>query len=617
MTQSHPIGSSREPSQHRAGMLALATVTTSILIAACGGGGGDGQQALPPMPESVALKCDESMKTAFKPDSKTTVVLVKAYKQGDPLALPDTPGTPPAAAADLCLVKLLVGPGAQDTPPTAVSNSAGIGIEVWLPSPANWNERIRNAGNGGFAGGTHASETLIGFVGGAATAATGFVVGQTDTGHSITTGGGSFLMRQDGSINTPLWEDFAHRSSHELALKTKALTKAFYQKDSKYAYFEGCSTGGRQGYRMAQDHPEHYDGYVLEAPVVNWTKFISTELYHQVVMQQDLGGAMGDAKLNTISAAATSACDVVNGQHLGFITDPGACRYDPTKDASVLCAGVSGHAGVVGTSNSPFCVNLAEARAVNKMWFGQTTDGTYADPAIDNASTNTLAPNQLWWGLTRGTSLTSLAGSLPFAISTDLAALHLQNPRLAQPGFVNATGNGENGWRDMTYADAVNSYNQGLALQPFFGNINGDHPDLKGVRDRGAKIIHFHGTNDNLVPPAGSVNYYNRVSNVMGGFVETAKFNRLFLVPGRAHCRGIGAVSGSDSPAADANNVPALVDGQLFQAVVQWVENKVPPESFVLNSADSNVSIPICPYPKKISHDGVGPIKSATSYRCQ
>src|SRR6185503_18101086 len=97
-------------------------------------------------------------------------VLVKSFKQGDALALSGTTGTLPAAAADLCLVKMVVGlgsPGAASVP----STSAGIGIEVWLLAPSAWNERIRNLGGGGWAGGEQSSTTLIGNATAAATAA--------------------------------------------------------------------------------------------------------------------------------------------------------------------------------------------------------------------------------------------------------------------------------------------------------------------------------------------------------------------------------------------------------------------------------------------------------------
>src|SRR5579871_4040636 len=102
------------------------------------------------------------MKTAFKPDALTSVLLVHAYKKGDALALSGTPATPapPTAANDVCVVKLLVGPG-NPGPAGLPSTSAGIGIEVWLPAPANWNHRIHVIGGGGWAGGVQSNTTLL------------------------------------------------------------------------------------------------------------------------------------------------------------------------------------------------------------------------------------------------------------------------------------------------------------------------------------------------------------------------------------------------------------------------------------------------------------------------
>ena len=126
-----------------------------------------------PAPATVELTCDDTMKAGFKPDANTTVVFVKAFKAGDSLALTGTPASPlpPTAGADLCLVKMIVGPGFEGAA-SAPSTSAGIGIEVWLPTPTGWNERIKNLGGGGWAGGSHTSATLIGNVAAATTAAT-------------------------------------------------------------------------------------------------------------------------------------------------------------------------------------------------------------------------------------------------------------------------------------------------------------------------------------------------------------------------------------------------------------------------------------------------------------
>src|SRR5207244_11777386 len=65
-----------------------------------------------PSPASAAEKgrCDDKFATAFKPDKDTTVLLIKEFKQGDAVALPNSTTSLPAPV-DVCLVKLVVGPG--------------------------------------------------------------------------------------------------------------------------------------------------------------------------------------------------------------------------------------------------------------------------------------------------------------------------------------------------------------------------------------------------------------------------------------------------------------------------------------------------------------------------
>ena len=598
--------------------LLFSVAAASALTAGCGGDSSPAP-APAPAPAPVALTCDDTMKTAFVPDANTTVLVVKSFKAGDPIALSGTTGTPPTAQQDLCFVKLNVGPG-NPGPASAPSTSPGIGIEVWLPTPANWNERIHNMGGGGWAGGAnYQSTTLIATTGNAATAANeGSVVAATDTGHSIDNG--SFAMNPDGTINSTLWQDFAERSLHELALKTKALTAAYYLKSQKYAYWDGCSTGGRQGYKIIQNHPDDYNGYLVGAPAFNWTKFITTELYPQIVFQRDLGGVnLTAAQQAQVNAKAVSACDVVGGQHLGFVLNPEQCTYDPTKDASALCTGTVGTGGVVGTNSAPECVTPVQAQAMNKIWFGQTPDGSVPDPAANNGYNANLTDSQLWYGLTRGATLTGLAGTNPFSIASDMVALELQDPTIATPSFINATGNGANGWKNLTYGQLANAAAQGVALQPFFGNINTDNPDLSAAQASGAKIIQYHGLADVLIPTANSINYYTRMANVDGGFAKTQAYDRLFLVAGMGHCAGVGTAQGTAgvSPAADANSVPLPAPGQFFTAVKDWVESGTAPASITLQSADASASQLLCPYPQKPTYSGTGSITAAASYTCK
>lgn len=610
-----PLGTQDRPQRI---LLKLLSCSVLAVLAACSHSDDDDDDVVPPPPPPPVaqnLVCDDTMKANFKPDAATSVLLVKSFKKGDPLLLSGSAtASTPVASNDVCVVKLLVGPG-NPGPADAPSTSAGIGIEVWLPAAANWNNRIHVLGGGGWAGGTQTSITALAGVGGGLSASgtamvEGAVSATTDTGHTV--GNGSFAMNPDGTVNTTLWKDFSERGIHEMAVKTKALAKAYYGREARYAYWDGFSTGGRQGHKEAQANPADFDGILAGAPAFNWTRFITAELYPQIVFQRDLGGVnLSAGQLNLMSNAAINACDVVGGQHLGYIPDPMQCTYDPRRDAAVLCAGQAG-ADVTGTSTSPSCVNLAQATAMNKIWYGQTADGSVPDPAADNGTAIVPAAGHKWYGLTRGTSMLGLAGAAPFPISSDMTALELQNPLIATPSFQNATGNGADGWKRLTYADLSTASDRGVALQGAFANINTDSPDLSAFKARNGKLLMYHGLSDTLIPPQGSINYYNRVANQMGGIASIQDFYRFYLVPGMAH--GFG--NGTANPDA---NPPLPTNAQLYGALTDWVEKGTAPGTLTASAPATATSPaksrPLCLYPLKASYTSGDP-NQAASYTC-
>jgi feruloyl esterase len=597
------------------------------LLLACGG---SSALAAAPTPAPTALVCDDTMKTAFKPDANTTVTLVKAFKKGDLLALSGAPATPPppTAANDVCLVKLMVGPG-NPGPAGAPSTSAGIGIEIWLPAPANWNKRMHVLGQGGWSGNPGISSTTVisnainGGYSAMAFAIDGGAVSAVNDGgfaNAAAVGtpsrGGSFAMSPDGTINTTLWTDLATRSTHEMAVKTKALTAAYYLESPKYSYFEGCSGGGRQGYMEAQVHPADFDGIVVGAPSINQTQCFPAILYPQVVMQRDLDGVPLTAdQLALASSAAVSACDTaLHGQHDGYISDPAQCRYDPTTDPAVLCVANG------GTNTTANCLTLAQAQAFNKMWYGPTADGTTPAPSVDNGYHVARSPGQLWFGPTRGTTLVPVAKSTdrvpaPSPNAADQVALNLQQPSFATPSFINATGNGADGWKALTYASFAHALSQGAVLNSAFGNIDTNNPDLSAFRDRGGKMLTYHGLSDPLVAPQSSIDYYTRTAHLLGGDAATQQFHRLFLVPGMGHCTGIGSVNGITGVSPQANP-PLLTAGQMYNALVDWVENGNAPTTLTVTTADNSISRPLCMYPKKLTYVS-SDVNAAASYTCK
>jgi len=557
----------------------------------------------------AARACDDDLK-ALDLGAGATVTLVKAFKKGDGLSLLSVPPAgAPKASADVCLVKILVGPG-NPGPTGAPSTSSGIGIEVWLPAPANWNERYQAVGGGGYEGGPSVTSlTAIGSLlpphDPVTPAMAGFVASITDAGHSGD-GQGSFAMNPDGTFNETLFRDFAERSQHEMSLKTKALIKAFYGKDAKYSYWAGCSDGGRQGLMEVQRHPEDFDGVLAAAPAINFDRVTVTDLWPQIVMQQELGGPIERAKLAAVTAAANAACGTaLTGQGDGYISDPFACRYDPTADVSLLCVSAG------GTNATSACLTNADATAVNKIWYGPTSDGTAPAPSADNGQGPVagLAPNQLWFEVTRGTLLAGhiywdgQAGQKPFTVATDSVALALGDSSYAQANFVNATGIGQNKWRTIGYTGATSFAEVFAAARKRLGEIGStSNPDIGAFSSRGGKLLMWHGTSDSLVPPQGSINYYEAVSASLGGYAEAQKFARFYLAPGIDHCM-LAGVPGTNPPVPGGrvdNPNAAMID-----VLQKWVENGEAPDQIVATSAAGVTPVrkrPWCLYPKKLKY---------------
>src|SRR3989454_10556616 len=123
------------------------------------------------------------------------------------------------------------------------SNDSDIKIEVWLPV-SGWNGKFQAVGNGGWAG-------VISYPAMAEALTRGYATTSTDTGH--TGANGAFALGHPEKF-----VDFAWRSEHEMTTAGKALVNAFYCRTPRYAFWNGCSTGGRPGLAEAQRFPSDF-----------------------------------------------------------------------------------------------------------------------------------------------------------------------------------------------------------------------------------------------------------------------------------------------------------------------------------------------------------------------
>ena len=125
---------------------------------------------------------------------------------------------------------------------------------------------------------------------------------------------------------------------------------------------------------------------------------------------------------------------------------------------------------------------------------------------------------------------------------------------------------------------------------------------MSRFRDRGGKIIITHGLADQLIPADGTIDYYKRVLQRMGGTEEVGRFARLFLAPGVDHgFRGLGAT-------------PV---GQM-EAILRWVEEGTPPDKLMAEHRDRSGKVtrtrPLFPYPQASKYKGNGSTDDAENF---
>ena len=168
--------------------------------------------------------------------------------------------------------------------------------------------------------------------------------------------------------------------------------------------------------------------------------------------------------------------------------------------------------------------------------------------------------------------------------------------------------------------------NKNVALQPtLFSNLITDKADLGKLRDLGRKVVVWTGLVDDAIPPAGNINYHERVVAGMGGHAEVQKFMRMYLVPGAAHSsqgRAFAANGQNDAVPmpklpGNGNQNPAREQDQFFTALVDWVEKGAAPGEIKLTSKDNKISYPVCVYPLRTTWNGSGPATEAASFACR
>ena len=426
----------------------------------------------------------------------------------------------------------------------APTRDSDIKIEVWLPLDG-WNGKLQAVGNGGWNG-------TMPYAAMDAALRRGYAVAGTDTGHAG--GGGPWMQNREKLI------DFGYRAVHEMTVKAKAIVDAYYGAAPRFAYFAGCSGGGRQALMEAQRYPDDFDGIVAGSPSLNATGRAAFSMRVAQDLRKEPASYIPALKYPAIHRAVLDACDATDGLADGVIDNPESCTFDPQV---LQCKG----------PDSDSCLTAPQAAAARSIY----------RPLIDAKTGEEMAP-----GLSYGSELgwATFGGAQPFAIGSEMFRYLVFNDP------------------DWDYRTLNFDSHMALVRKLEAGAINPVGPDLQSFFASGGKLIQYHGWADPQIQPLSSVRYYDRVLAQMGGAQKVRDGYRLFMVPGMAHCGGGEGTSTFD----------------MMSALEQWVEQHRPPDSILASrvvNGTVNRTRPLCPYPQGAAYKGSGDINEAANFVCK
>ena len=483
-----------------------------------------------------ASQCESIAKLTLPNTTVTSAQWMDAGPMTTPGAVPNAAAVtagqrasaPPPMLPAHCRVAMVLRP----------STDSHIEAEVWLP--AEWNGKFQAVGNGGWAG-------TISYPAMARALQEGYATASTDTGHKG--GASAFAIGHPEKLI-----DFGYRAVHEMTVQSKAIISTYYKQAARLSYWNGCSTGGRQGLMAAQRYPDDFDAILAGAPANNHTRLGVSRLAVSVPPLRDPAAAVPAATLALVTRAVLAACDGADGVKDGFLNDPQACSFDVAR---LQCSG----------SDTESCLTAPQIETMKRAYAPmKLASGELVFPGKEPGS-------ETAWGMVSGSADALSVTAIQIAhadAAWDAKSFDLE--------------------RDL----ALGLKNVGYA-------VNAVDPDLRAFKARGGKLLLYHGWNDGLISAGNTVNYYNAVVKTMGRGQDD--WLRLFMVPGMGHCQG----------GAGPDQVNWMAPLERWRE-----SGKAPERIDAARVVGGRIEMtrPLCPYPQIAKYTGVGSSNDAQNFVC-
>ena len=466
-----------------------------------------------------------------------------------------------------------------------------IGFEMRLPNA--WNGRFFYQANGGIDGSV---VTATGAVNGGAgltnALAMGFAVISSDAGHVGSLG--PFF-----GIDPQARLDYGYQAVGKLTPMAKSLIQTGYGKAPDRSYFGGCSNGGRHTMVAAARYADQYDGFLVgdpgfRLPLAAIANIAAYQGYATVASNPaDVSTGFTAAERTLVSNAVLAKCDALDGATDGLVQDTAACQAAFNLDRDVpTCAGARD-----GT-----CLSAAQKTVIAKRFAGMTTGAGAKFYASWPFDAGIGGGNTAFWNFTAPPVLDSGAVGLIWQVPPEDPATFV-GPSFAASANVDTM---------LAKIQATNTTYTESALS-FMTPPNPS--DLSTLKNRGAKMMLYHGTSDPIFSSDDTTAWYESLRSANGG--DAGNFARFFRVPGMTHC--------SAGPSTDQFD--------MLTPLVAWVEQGQAPASVTAsargpgNAAGANADVPatwsatrtrpLCPYPQVARYKGSGSLESADSFSCQ